>query len=290
MNIISYSLFEPKKTYQHRFWDLDWNNSKRYWFNVPALLVINSILYPDFRNVFYVDQKTFDSEICNLLVELLNDFDLQIRLVNEEYEGHEPALWRLKPLWQDVDLLLSRDIDSVPNREEYRSYLVFKNSDQTVSTIRSHTNHYNYPCRMLMGLSSFKPNLIPQEIKKHSFPEFKTTYSSGDRWDNDQLTLINCFTTDPEFTESNFLDFNVNLQHFSQDFPCVSYSERYLDDIISSNQEAKLLSMIEEYGLTDWAGQPCDARGDFLNELCEEFGYNKVIDKIRKSKMGEFFL
>jgi len=291
LKIISYSLFKPKKIYEHRFWDEDRSNPLRYWFNIPSLLIANKILYPDFLNVFYVDNETFDSEICELLIDLLADFKIQIRRVNDDYQDHGPALWRLKPLWQDVDILLSRDIDSIPNKEEYKSFVLFEKSTCVVSTIRSHENHYNYPCRMLIGLSSFKPNLIEEDIKRHSFPEFRDFYNyDSKRWDNDQLTVINCFTKDEKFTQDNFLDIRINNQEFSQDFPCCSLSENDLKSVSISEEKESLFDLVDEYGLTKWAGQPCDSRGDFLVEVCETFGYNKVLEKISNSKLGKFYL
>ena len=292
MKIISYSLFKSKRIVnEHRFWDEDRNDPMRYWFNIPSLLIINQILYPDFLNVFYVDNDTFDSKVCELLTDLLGDFKIQIRRVDEDYDGHGPAIWRLKPMCQDVEIMLSRDIDSVPNIQEYKSFVCFENSEHIVSTMRSHPNHYNFPCRMLIGLSSFKPNQIPEAIKKHSFAEFRNFYCQDkNQWDNDQVTLINCFTKDPEFTEKHFLDFRINLQRFSQDFPCKSVSNKDLETIQISEDKEKLFSLINEYGLTDWAGEPCDARHDFLLELSEIFGYDHVLRKISKSKLGKFYI
>lgn len=291
MKYISYSLFEPKKLYDHRFWDEDRMDQKRYWFNIPALLLINHVLYPDYKSVFYMDEDTFNSDISKLMVDLLGDFSFQMRRVSEDYSGHEPALWRLKPIWsKDCDILMSRDIDSVPNIDEYRSFRLFEKSDHTVHTIRSHPNHYNFPCRMLMGLSAFKPKRISYDIKTYSFDDFKNRFSYVDRWDNDQMTMINCFTTNAEFTNDYFLDSPINDQYIDQDFPCDKVSKQDLKSVEISDHKKRLFDLIEEYGLSDWAGQPCDARKDFLVELYHIFCYKKSLEKIANSNLKDFYL
>ena len=270
MNIISYSLFEPKTQHTHRFWDANNGEENRYWFNIESLHIINKILYPDFTMRIYASENIKNNKSYSTLEKLKRETDLQIYFSDEEYSNHEPASWRIKPLWDsDADHLLVRDLDSVPNIDEYKATRYFLDSAYTVSTIRSHENHYQYPCRMLIGLSSFKPKEIPEDILCSDFENFRAKYTPHEnKWDNDQIALIKAFTdTNTVFTMLNFLDFKINNQKNDSDFSCQSGSREDIDTIELTDQQKKLLCLVDEYKLSDWAGQPCDARGSFLNKI-----------------------
>ena len=59
--IISYSFFEPKSLHREmRTWDL-YNNQDRYWYNIPALMAINSVVYPDAK--IKVKPSSFNEKI-----------------------------------------------------------------------------------------------------------------------------------------------------------------------------------------------------------------------------------
>jgi hypothetical protein len=76
----------------------------------------------------------------------------------------------------------------------------------------------------------------------------------------------------------------------NQDFPCDYIPLESLNRILFTEGQLKILSLVNEYGLSEWAGQPCDARKDFLEELYHTFGMEDVLEKIKKSKLGEFYL
>ena len=52
--VLSYCLFEPIAIHPHRTWDECRLDKKRYWYNIPALLIVNEILYPNFKTRFYI--------------------------------------------------------------------------------------------------------------------------------------------------------------------------------------------------------------------------------------------
>lgn len=288
INKISYSLFSPKKTYEHRFWDKSKNDLRRYWFNIPAIHAINKFLMPSFKNFFYVNEEVKNDKLFSFIENVDSD---NYCIVNEEYSGHEPSFWRIKPLWEkNVKVFLSRDIDSIFNEAEYKSFITFRSSKELVSTIRSHENHYGYPCRMLMGLSAFKPKLIPENIKTKSFHEFKEKYSVRESWDNDQLTLINCFTSNDFFTSEFFLDFKVNNQEKFPDFFCKTLSEKDLNNIELSKEQKYLFDYIKSNNLSDWSGQPTDVRGKHLLEICEITQSKEIISLIKDLGLSDFYL
>lgn len=298
-NFISYSLFKPKKFYEHRTWDKDNFNEERYFFNIPSLCAVNKILYPEFSTHLYVCPETEKHPLFEFYKQLsiVND-SFSYSVIEENYSGHEPALWRVKLLWKKgVGTFLSRDLDSLPNKEEYQSTRFFENSDYSVHTIRSHENHFNYPCRMLMGMSAFKPDRIPQEILTNSFEDFKSKYSLKPelladptiKWNSDQLIVINAFTNNDFFTSDHFLDSKINNQTHYQDFFCNIISDTELNSIKINSNQSMILDLIHERSLTSWAGEPSDARREFLTLACEIENSLPILDIINQNSLLKQF-
>ena len=138
--VLSYCLFEPIHTHSHRTWDDNRLEEKRYWYNIPALYIANKILYPDYEIKFHVN----DVMQYNPLYTLLQSLDITIEEVNIPFtKTSEPMLWRMMPIWEDYDCVFSRDVDSIPNRNEFYCTEYFRNSDYAIQTLRSHENHYS---------------------------------------------------------------------------------------------------------------------------------------------------
>jgi hypothetical protein len=284
---ITYSLFSPKKTYDHRFWDENKHDLKRYWFNIPAILAINKFLYPDFRTTFYVDPKTESDELFSLIKETSY---CDYFVINEDYEGHEPSIWRINPFWEEgAKTFFSRDIDSIPNEEEFKASMFFLRSDQAIHTIRSHENHYGFPCRMLIGLSGFKINWLPKRIFKDSLSDFKKEYGSGNQWDNDQISLINCFAKDPFLSSMAFLDSRINNQNKRPEFYCEQSSEENFKDIDLSASEIELFNYIKKNKLCDWAGQPTDCRKEHLLNILRITRDKELLTILTEEKLSNFY-
>lgn len=258
--IFSYSLFEPKYLPSHRTWDKWKNDNKRYWFNIPSILLLNKLLYPDYGMVFYLSPNIWN----NPLSEIFKIFDnVKTITVNRDYTLTEPAIWRMMPLWErGIEVFHARDVDSLTSDLEYKYIKDFENSDCVVGTIRSHENHYGIACRMLAGLSSFKPNKINPAIKGYNFDFYYSL--KGSEYGSDQNLMIKVFTSDFEFTKKHFLDCKINKQNNLQDFPCLTAN---LDKHIINEQDQKLLDFVKEAINTSWLGEPCDSRGELLNYL-----------------------
>tara|TARA_R100000152_G_C6781403_1_gene215832 strand:+ start:627 stop:1535 length:909 start_codon:yes stop_codon:yes gene_type:complete len=301
MNFISYSLFSPKKFYDHRTWDESNFNKQRYFFNIPSLCAVNKILYPEFSMHLSICPATENNPLFDFYKELcLLDKGFTYSVNEEEYTGHEPALWRMGLLWDSTaKTILSRDLDSIPNKQEYMSTRYFLDSDYLVHTIRSHENHFNYPCRMLIGLSGFKSDKIPKNILTNNFEEFKSKHGLRPelladptiKWNSDQLIVINAFTNDEFFTADNFLDSRINNQDHYPDFYCNSISESDLHDSCIDERQSKVLELVEKGSLTCWAGEPSDARGHFLSSVCGLEGTLPILKIIEgNSVLKEFYL
>ena len=53
--LISYCFFLPKFIDNDRaVWDNLYDDYDRYWYNLPALLILDKILYPDYTKRFYI--------------------------------------------------------------------------------------------------------------------------------------------------------------------------------------------------------------------------------------------
>ncbi len=301
MDIISYSLFKPRQFYEHRTWDENKFDENRYFFNIPALCAVNKTLYPNFSMHLTVCPDTESNPIFSFYKTLCEkDSTFSYEVNTEDYQGHEPALWRIGLLWKEgIKLLLSRDIDSLPNRQEYQATRCFEKSDQLVHTIRSHEHHFNYPCRMLIGLSGFRPSQIPDGLLTSSFEGFKKLHCVREeflkdptvKWNADQLTIINAFTTNEFFTADHFLDSHIDSQTHYPDFFCKNTTEDDLHEVEFTPDQAMIIDLIERDGLTKWAGEPCDARGKFLLSACEIEGTLPIVDIIKENKdLEEFYL
>ena len=173
------------------------------------------------------------------------------------------------PLWYwDVSILHARDVDSLPSRKELLYVKGFEESNCCVGTIRSHENHHGIACRMLAGLSSFKPNQIPLSIRG---PDFNYYYSQRhQRYGSDQDLMVDFFTQDTSFTKENFLDYKINNQHHQQVFPCKELDDDRVELTLSYDQN-EILDKIESLHPIEWLGVPCDARGEYMTFVLKKF-------------------
>ena len=131
---------------------------------------------------------------------------------------------------------------------------------------------------MLGGLSSFKPNKIPSDIKGPSFIEYfkRGHYQYG----CDQDLLISYFTNTPTYTKDFFYDCMAYKQKNAQDFPCQVCTVDDLQLIDVEEEKQILFNELKTQGFDSWAGEPIDARGKYTNLLLSKFIH---IDKAIKS-------
>lgn len=279
--IFSYSLFEPKTLPKHRFWDNQRLEKQRYWYNIPAIAIINKIVYPEYESVVYISRNIAE----NPLFEVFNACkNLNYEIIDKEYVLTEPAIWRMIPLWSPgVELCCPRDLDSLTSKEEYNFLCEFIDSDFTVGTIRSHENHHGISCRMLAGLSSFKPNKIGPQIKGLNFEFYYSMKHQN--YGSDQDLMIKTFTKNSEFTKKYFLDYKINNQKNVQNFPCNTIEIR---DRKIEQRKMEIFYNIQKCTHTTWLGQPCDSRGEILNYL---LSYDNEIknNMLKSSFLKEFY-
>ena len=268
--VFSYSFFEAKSLPQHRFWDRWKKDKERYWYNLLSLPLTNRILFPEYYMVFYVSPNIWDNPLSATLKILASNLDkFEVQTVSLDYSLTEPAIWRMIPLWnRDVDVLYPRDVDSLPSKKEMFYVDAFEKSDCVIGTIRSHENHHGIACQMLAGLSSFKPQNIPMNIKG---PDFNYYYSHRHKnYGSDQDLMIDFFTKTEDFTGAKFLDYKIDKQSHHQPFPCRSLDDIELTQSLMSQQE-RVINKIESLAPTSWLGEPCDTRGKYTSFLLSHF-------------------
>lgn len=266
MNCISYCLFTPlnKDEKFHREWDDFRTQNNRYWFNIPALFVVNSILYPDFKIKLFISKSISSHPLFPLLKELDKQDNFETIIIEKGYKNTEPTMWRMIPLWdKTTSILLCRDIDSIPTEMEVNVTRQFIDSTFLIHTIRSHRQHNNSLTRMLAGLSGFKKDCL-RLIKIKSFEEYYQ--SSSEKWGCDQDTLIKYFYSKVRKKRKYFLDsaLSTNIHKVKKNWRTGSLNYVKVDE----NQ--KIYDVIDSH--TKWSGQPIDFRKNKLIELLQ-LGY-----------------
>jgi hypothetical protein len=278
MKLLTYCFFKPLSLPEHRSWDKDKGEPNRYYYNVPAAILTNKILYPEYRTRIYFTSNILENPLSEIF-NVLEDENVDFFEFDSDYSLTEPTIARMCPLWEDVEIFHTRDIDSVPTSVEYRYAKLFERSSFGIGTIRTHENHYGRACRMLAGLSSFKPGLIPQEIKGPSFQDYFS--KNHGRYGCDQDLMIQYFTTNPEYTSENFYDCAAYRQFHDQDFPCVKCDSCDLLSVDINEEARKLFDLQKTEKLDDWAGEPVDSRGAYTNHLLRKFP--KIKNKMNQS-------
>lgn len=281
--VISYCLFEPIHMHPHRTWDVHKENSSRYWFNIPSLIIANKILYPDAEIRFYVDENTTKNPLFKLLHKKL----VSVHVIDMDYKNtSEPMLWRMMPFWDDVDCFFTRDVDSLPNMSEYRCSKFFENSEYSIQTIRSHENHYHEQgCDMLGGLSGFKPKMI------QNAPESFDEYYNGRNnmpWAQDQYLMVTTFlySQKEDFLRDNFLDCPIDDQTRKASVPSTQITEEQIRSVSLNTEQINVLLLTNK--MCSWAGEPCDARGEVLWNMLNMD--NKYSARLKKMIMEDDFL
>lgn len=259
---ISYSLFTTKLGAAGRAWDAYESDRDRYWFNVPALAIVNALLYPGYVMRVHVDRATHDHALFPMLVKLHERRLVEVVTRDYPFKNTEPTLWRIEPVWREsYDIVLCRDIDSVPNTREARATIAFANSDFLIHTMRTHPAHNGSDTRLLAGLCGFR-----RGIQAYLTGTFDDYYRMADEhWGTDQQILIRYFVErlGDHFVKAKLLDTCVHAfagmsevipGHDAGKIPQAAY-----DGVDLSHVPETVRRLLDS--LTLWPGQPVNARG-----------------------------
>jgi hypothetical protein len=257
----------------------------RYWYNIPASYILNTLLYPDFTIRLYISENYTTHPLYPFLEFLNKQDNFKLSVIKANYNNTEPTMWRMIPLWdEDTDVLLCRDIDSLPTINEIKATKEFLKSDFLIHTMRTHRNHNAHPTRILAGLCGFKKDVL-KYVPVESFVDYYKFSNGG--WGVDQNTLIKLFYTDIQDKKNLFLDSPIKTElHDVRMNPETGYI-----DFIENDYEHELLTFIDKF--TQWSGEPIDFRKDNLKQLLD-FDYKEceAIKSFLKQneKIKDFYL
>ena len=277
MNQISYSFFTPKKYNDDKFYD-KYISIDRYWYNIPSIISLNKLLYPDFEIKFYISSDIKDNPLYKVIDESIKKIEgISVEVMNYDYSFTEPTIWRYKPIIESsVDILLCRDIDSIPNEVEVKStYYFINNENFKITSIRSSKYHNCDGTIILAGLCGFRTKEL--NYPNNNFDEFY--YNIGiDQWGIDQSFLIRFLKSKgADWILNNFLDSrisNVDNIVLNPRLNCVSNDEIFYRDNVSLDIDNKLLSLLNS--ITSWPGEPVNCRGNLLIELLKFDKYPSI--------------
>ena len=285
--LISYCFFLPKFIDNDRaMWDELYDDYNRYWYNLPTLLILDKLLYPDYKKRFYVTKEVMEHPLSQILTSCQDTHNIEIEVLRGKHKDRTLICERFRPFWEDWDIVLLRDIDSVPTIAEWQCNKEFEShTDKYVYTCRSHPNHHGKGCRLLGGLCGFRPKQI-SEILGENINDFTTRWCWPKSNIMDQTILINAFTSDSSFTEARFLDFPIHLQDKPPFVPCLSITDTLhkLDD-----DALKAMAIVQSEMGDRWAGQPVDARGAVTRRLLDlDADISEVI--LQSDELKELYL
>lgn len=267
--IFSYSLFEPISLFEDQRRHDPHNNKSRYWYNLPLIPIINSILFPSSKSVFYVSENIWENPLSDLLLQIEQRFE-EVTVITKKcnYQSIEPTFWRFEPIFDTGnEYVFPRDIDSITTLGElYCLGYFIENNESFIQTIRSHANHQFPITVMLAGLSGFKPNKI-DFLRNQSYQDFYKSNTSIN-YGSDQKALIRFFTQNAEINRKHFLDCQINTV-YQVSKPLISCKEfvytNKLEKEIFKKNNSPIIKWIGEK--KRWCGEPIDGRGQILESL-----------------------
>lgn len=187
-NILSYVLYGRKD---------------RYWAPVPMTLIVNSLIFSDFKMRFHIPPSILDHPFFSIIKRASKKTEfITYQIIDTPYKRTQPTLWRMMPLWdKKVKYMFCRDMDTIPMKDEVRSMRMFiKRADSSkymIHGIRSYKLHTTF---LMAGLSGFHCERLRNEgVLLGSFEEYMNFAKKYNRqcpnwaWGCDQEALKNFF-------------------------------------------------------------------------------------------------
>jgi hypothetical protein len=255
---ISYCLFTKRHVAWHRSWDPHERENDRYWFNVPLIPIVNDLYYPGYVTRVHVDSGMRNHPLFPMLKRLGDRGVVEVIECDYPFQNTEPTLWRLQPIWSDdYDVVLCRDIDSLPNTREAQATIAFAASPFLIQSMRTHFEHNILGLRMLAGLCAFRSG-----IKAYLSGTFEDYYRMAHgNWGTDQDALMSYFIDrlGPEFVKQHFLDtcvhaFPGRMQEFMPGHDAGKLAQEVYDEVDLSHVPEEVRRCLD--ALTSWPGQP----------------------------------
>jgi hypothetical protein len=114
-----------------------WGNDKKYLNGCIENIKLSHEIYPGWQTRFYCDSRMDKS-----FTDTLRDMGAEVILENVIKSTWEGLFWRFKPAFEkDVDIFISRDIDSRLNEREQAAVKEWLDSDKDIHCMRDHIEH-----------------------------------------------------------------------------------------------------------------------------------------------------
>jgi hypothetical protein len=272
-----------------RWWDKDRANINRYWFNIPAVLWSYQTLMPEYTQIVYISPDIKQHTLYNVLEMCVRHLGIIVEEIDVPYSKSEPIMWRHKPIFDlSNEVVLPRDLDSMPTSWDVKNSLFFDRSDYKMSTMKSHEHHVGMS--MLGGLSGFKPS-----ISKDS-PSWNKSFDSYYSEFNDSREAVDQVSMTTNFIHNNDLGWlRNNFVEFSKKGSTTNFSARL---VLDSDEDYNSFNVLDENNifeeidpLSTWSGEPCDVRGKLLTSLLSknEMGQSLLADMIKDRMIKNFY-
>jgi hypothetical protein len=266
---LSYCLFTKLRHEPARWYDPHEHDHNRYWFNLPALIVANALCYPGYVMRIHVDPQIEQHPLFPMLAGIERRGLIQVVTCHHPFQHTEPTFWRLQPVWQEsFDVVLCRDVDSLPTTRELQATLAFVHSNFLMQSIRTHPAHNTGHTRVLAGLCGFRGG-----IRHHLDVSFDEYYRMANgQWGTDQAVLARYFVDrlGHRFLRECFLDtcihsFPGQMREHLPGSRAGKIAQKVYDAVDVSHVPAEIRGHLD--AITSWPGQPVDTRGEAMRRL-----------------------
>jgi len=152
-----------------------WGDNPKYTIGAIRNAQLAQKLFPDWKCIFY-----YDSTVPFYIINVLKNFD-NVETI-ENTDGSFGAFWRFDLMFENDDVILSRDTDSRLSEREKILIEHWLNSNANYMVIRDHHNHYEFP--ILAGMWGKKEIAL-----KKDFKEIMDQYRFTKQYTVDQIFL-----------------------------------------------------------------------------------------------------
>jgi len=151
-----------------------------YWSYVPTLLRAHSLVFPDYKLVFYHDDIFFAIDYSKILINLRNQKLIDLHHMGKQEAVCKSMLWRCKAIWdykKEATAVFFRDLDSCPTYRERCANEEFAESNYFIHGINDNPAH---TIPLMGGMWGCKPKQFINYTTYHSWRYFRSYYKSRD--------------------------------------------------------------------------------------------------------------
>lgn len=154
--VISYSIFGSRTIPKEDRWLFN-TYMRGLYFNV----CMNALIYPDWISHVEVDSGTF-MDHDNFFIWLADNYGMTYN-INVLEPRCKAMLWRLKPIWNDTDIVLCRDSDAITTWREKTAVYEWLTTTDNIHGINDNEAH-GLP--MMGGMVGFRAKAIRDHFKE----------------------------------------------------------------------------------------------------------------------------